>query len=194
MQTRRNVIAAAEKLIAEKGFENITIDDIAKEAGVAKGTFYTYFKRKEDVVGEIAYSNFNGMQEKSKALEGDVSEKLELFLTDSMQYIADTGLKIAQQWLKNVVGPLNKGGKEKLIYDLGIIREILEMAVESGELSEETPIEQLHQWIAAEYYGIVICWCIMDGAIDPTEILNSYCKIQLKNSLSCYRKFHGKNF
>ena len=57
MQTRLNVIKAAEKLIAEKGFENVTIDDIAKEAGVAKGIFYTYFKRKEDVVIEIAKTN-----------------------------------------------------------------------------------------------------------------------------------------
>ena len=53
MQTRLKVIVAAKRLIEKNGFKNVTIDDITKEAKVAKGTFYTYFKRKEDVVSEI---------------------------------------------------------------------------------------------------------------------------------------------
>ena len=45
MQTRLKVIAAAEKLITGRGFESVTVDDIGAEAGVAKGTFYTCFRR-----------------------------------------------------------------------------------------------------------------------------------------------------
>lgn len=188
MQTRLKVIAAAEKLIAERGFESVTVDDIAAEAGVAKGTFYTYFKRKEDVVWEIAGPNFASLQERAKASDGDVVEKLDAYLTESMKLIVETGLKIAQQWIKTVVDPSDPDGKGKLIYDLGVIREFLELAVESGELTDDTPVDQLHQWIAAEYYGIVLNWCILDGAIDPTELLSDYCKVQLSHSLACYKK------
>jgi AcrR family transcriptional regulator len=186
LQTRKNVIAAADKLISEKGFENVTISDIAAEAGVAIGTFYTYFKRKEDVVGEIAYSNFAAMQEKSRLSDGDVTDKITSFLTDSMRYIVDTGLRIAQQWVKNVVEPQEEDGKKKLLYDFGVIKEILEDAVSKGELSKDMPIDWIHQWIVAEYYGIVSCWCIMDGAIEPTELLEGFCRTMLKNSLACY--------
>lgn len=188
MQTRMNVIAAAEKLIAEKGFENVTIDDIAKEAGVAKGTFYTYFKRKEDVVGEIAHTNFVSMQEKSMQLDGDVCDRLASFLKDSMNYIVETGLKICQQWLKNVVEQENEDGKNKLIYDESVIDGILRRAVESGELADETPVEEMKRWIIAEYYGIVACWGILDGAVEPTAVLDGYCQGQLRDSLKKYRK------
>ncbi|MCC8121622.1 MAG: TetR/AcrR family transcriptional regulator, partial [Oscillospiraceae bacterium] len=42
-------MTAAKSLISEKSFERISIDEIAKKAGVSTGSFYTYFKRKEDV-------------------------------------------------------------------------------------------------------------------------------------------------
>ena len=57
-RTRRKIMDAVEKLIAERGFDNVTVDEITAEAGVSKGSFYTYFKRKEDVVGEIAHEHF----------------------------------------------------------------------------------------------------------------------------------------
>jgi len=43
------VLQAAEKLFAKRGFYPTTIDDIAKEARLAKGTIYLYFDSKEDL-------------------------------------------------------------------------------------------------------------------------------------------------
>lgn len=41
---------AAERLFLERGIESVSIDDITKEAGVAKGSFYRYFSGKEELV------------------------------------------------------------------------------------------------------------------------------------------------
>ncbi len=41
---------AALRLFLDRGIEAVTIDDIASRAGLAKGTFYTYFRDKADVV------------------------------------------------------------------------------------------------------------------------------------------------
>ena len=43
------MVESAKKLIAEKGYNNTKVEDITNEAQVAKGTFYTYFKTKEDI-------------------------------------------------------------------------------------------------------------------------------------------------
>ncbi|WP_028041772.1 TetR/AcrR family transcriptional regulator [Candidatus Stoquefichus massiliensis] len=44
--------------IREKGLKNTAIEDIAKQSGIAKGTFYNFFKSKEDfVVSIIEYKN-----------------------------------------------------------------------------------------------------------------------------------------
>ena len=53
LKTRENLIEAAKKVISKKGFRETSIQDITEEAGVAKGTFYTYFKTKEEIIGEL---------------------------------------------------------------------------------------------------------------------------------------------
>ncbi len=44
------ILDAAEKVIAENGFHGSQVSRIAKEAGVADGTIYLYFKNKEDIL------------------------------------------------------------------------------------------------------------------------------------------------
>ena len=54
VRNRKALLNAAEKLIAEKGFERVTIDEIAETADLAKGTFYHYFNDKNEIAGELA--------------------------------------------------------------------------------------------------------------------------------------------
>jgi AcrR family transcriptional regulator len=46
----KELLEAAQKLFLERGIENVSIDDITREAKVAKGSFYRYFAGKEDLV------------------------------------------------------------------------------------------------------------------------------------------------
>jgi AcrR family transcriptional regulator len=46
----REIVAIAEKLFLEKGYEETTIDDILEHTGLSKGGFYHYFKSKEEVL------------------------------------------------------------------------------------------------------------------------------------------------
>lgn len=48
--TRKKVFKAALELFADQGFEKTIIEDITKRANVAKGTFYNFFSKKEDVL------------------------------------------------------------------------------------------------------------------------------------------------
>lgn len=49
-----SIIASALKLFEEKGFHATKVSDIVKDAGMAQGTFYLYFKSKEDLFRSIA--------------------------------------------------------------------------------------------------------------------------------------------
>ncbi|MFZ5827594.1 MAG: TetR/AcrR family transcriptional regulator [Bacillota bacterium] len=47
--TRRRLLQTAEEVIAEQGFFRASVAEITRRAGVAQGTFYLYFKAKEDI-------------------------------------------------------------------------------------------------------------------------------------------------
>jgi AcrR family transcriptional regulator len=53
-QRRNLIIDAAERIFFKKGLENSTMDDVAAEAELSKGTLYIYFKSKEDIQLAIA--------------------------------------------------------------------------------------------------------------------------------------------
>ena len=54
-EMRRNeIVDAAEKLFFARGYENVTMDDIAKELEMARATLYLSFKNKEDIYAAIA--------------------------------------------------------------------------------------------------------------------------------------------
>lgn len=53
MGKKELIVSSAKKVILEKGYKNISVEDITNEAGIAKGSFYTYFKSKNLVIDYI---------------------------------------------------------------------------------------------------------------------------------------------
>jgi len=51
--SREAIISAAERLILERGFDGVSMDDLAEEAGVARRTLYNQFAGKEDILREM---------------------------------------------------------------------------------------------------------------------------------------------
>jgi AcrR family transcriptional regulator len=49
-EKRRAILDAARRLLVRGRFEDLVLDDVAKAAGVAKGTLYLYFKSKDELV------------------------------------------------------------------------------------------------------------------------------------------------
>src|SRR5947209_20545439 len=66
---RNQILDAATKVFAKKGFHPTTIKDIAKEAGIADGTIYNYFENKMSLMLGI----FDRMNE-SDRLDQDFSQ------------------------------------------------------------------------------------------------------------------------
>jgi AcrR family transcriptional regulator len=51
---RQQIMVAAKKLFASKGFNRATIEDIAKEAELSPGTLYLYFKNKDELFAALS--------------------------------------------------------------------------------------------------------------------------------------------
>jgi AcrR family transcriptional regulator len=50
LDTRQAIMQAAVKLFSEKGFEKTSIEELARAAGIGKGTIYSYFQTKTDIL------------------------------------------------------------------------------------------------------------------------------------------------
>lgn len=48
------ILDAAEKVMHEEGLQSLSINKVARKAGVAKGTVYLYFEDKEEIIGCLA--------------------------------------------------------------------------------------------------------------------------------------------
>lgn len=52
-KTRKLLLTAAARVVAARGTEGVVIDDFIKAAGVARGTFYNYFKTREQLIAAL---------------------------------------------------------------------------------------------------------------------------------------------
>jgi len=78
-RTRGELVAAAEHLVAARGLDAVSIDDIVEAADVAKGTFYTHFADENDLAAAIAHRTRMELEDKITALnEGnrDAAERM----------------------------------------------------------------------------------------------------------------------
>jgi len=74
-ERRRDLLDAAVRVFADKGVAGATVSDIAKAAGVAKGTFYLYFSSKEHLLGALKERFVDEMMEHATSLYDQVGRE-----------------------------------------------------------------------------------------------------------------------
>ncbi|MDR2586890.1 MAG: TetR/AcrR family transcriptional regulator, partial [Coriobacteriales bacterium] len=74
------IVDAAEMLFTSKGYETTTVNDILEKVQIGKGTFYHYFKSKEDVMDAVINRMVEGIVKCANAIADDsaltVNEKM----------------------------------------------------------------------------------------------------------------------
>lgn len=93
-ETRRRLANAAHRLFIERGFDNVTVDDIAKEAGTSRRTFFRHFPKKESVVSpddettqqffrEAIFKETRGLPAKMSNLKNVMRDILPIYLMNA---------------------------------------------------------------------------------------------------------------
>ncbi len=68
---KTEILDAAEMLFVARGYAETTVNDILREVGIAKGTFYYYFQSKEEVMDAIVMRFIDKGVESAKAIAAD---------------------------------------------------------------------------------------------------------------------------
>ena len=192
-ETRKRIVAAAKKLITENGFENVSIEDIAKEAEVSTGSFYTYFKKKEDVIEELNQLSFYHLSEITNEMKDKgLDDRLKYYCREFLAEIERVGIEICRQWIRNNITPVNMeiSGKEttKYNHDYLAMKSLLEEGIRRGELTVDTPVDEMAFYINTQLYGLMVAWCMTDASVVGSDRTDAFCETVMKPALMPYRK------
>lgn len=86
---KEEIIKAASNLFSQKSYHDVTMDQIAAEVGVAKGTIYLYFKSKENLylgILEHTFETIESILEREIAKEDPAPQKLKKILRLIFQF------------------------------------------------------------------------------------------------------------
>ncbi|MEY8001520.1 TetR/AcrR family transcriptional regulator [Clostridium sp. Mt-5] len=75
--TKRTIFESAIKVFSKNGYSGATMDAIAADAGVAKGTLYYHFKSKEEIFKYIVQEGMNVLKEKIESDSKNVNNSLD---------------------------------------------------------------------------------------------------------------------
>lgn len=189
LETKKKLINAAKEIICEKGLVNTSISEITNACGVANGTFYTYFKKKEDIIFALRRDMYQEIYEKAQAYDGTLMERLIFFIKNFSGYIEKSSLKLCQEWIRNTVDPdlvENEDDRTKLDFDINSVKEILNKGIEQGELKKDTPVEMLAHTLMDLLYGQMLCWDMTGGAYSLEERATEFCDHFLDTMMAPY--------
>ncbi|WP_096435998.1 TetR/AcrR family transcriptional regulator [Alteribacter populi] len=177
-QKFEQIIDAAVKVIAENGYHHSQVSKIAREAGVADGTIYLYFKNKEDILISLFEVKMGSFVEKSKerlAHDTPIEEKLKLLIEMHLKQLeADYDLAIVTQLeLRQSNLALRTRINEVLKGYLGLIDSILTEGMEEGFFSAELDKRIARQVIFGAIDEVVTNWVMKDHKYDLVPLAQS---------------------
>ena len=146
-ERRLEIIKTSEKLFQEKGYEKTSVEAIIKEIGVAKGTFYYYFKSKKEVLEAIVDLTLDHVVEMAEAIANDATmnalAKMRLLLSNS--HIGD---ETTAEIIESLHLPANRELHEmtniQTVLRLSpILAKIVEQGNEEGLFDAKRPLETI---------------------------------------------------
>jgi TetR/AcrR family fatty acid metabolism transcriptional regulator len=153
---KQRLIQAAERLFRSNRFHEITLDEIAREANVGKGTIYLYFSDKEDLIFQAAVTGFDemctllwqnvgegvafrdGLLRMCETISAFFKERRPLFRiirSEGERAMESTGTRLSQRWQQ----------RRKTMTEA--VAAVIAKGVASGEIRGDIPPEILAEYL-----------------------------------------------
>ncbi|PQJ34376.1 hypothetical protein BSZ35_06965 [Salinibacter sp. 10B] len=161
------------RVFARKGYQETVVEDIAEEAGVSKGTIYTYFDRKEELLGAVHQGLFEEMEvRQAQVLESDRSPlgKIRALLHDFVDIVGgkeDRAQVLLDIWVAGMRDPdrFEINFAEAYAEYRALLRELLEEAQARGDVPDDLPKIAPSVLIGA-IDGLLLQWLLDPDSVD----------------------------
>lgn len=176
--TQDKIYKVAVDLIQKKGFQNITVDEICKAAGVSVGSFYNSFKSKNQILDRIFKLADDYFQDvvAVNIVEGPARDRIVKFF----DYYATYNLERGLDFVKQLYTVKNNLFATKGRHMQSVLEKVIEEGQQRGELSTEMTPNETVIFLFIAVRGVVYDWCLHDGKYDLSKAINSYVTKLLK--------------
>jgi AcrR family transcriptional regulator len=163
-ETRLRLFRCALQLFAERGFPNVTVEDITEAADVGKGTFFNYFESKDHVLGVMAEIQLGKVREaltlamESKQTIHAVLHHLFLRAAEEPGRSPDLARALissflASEGVRNLIARNMKEGRK-------MIAEVVAAGQERGEIDPRLKKEKVAIQVLQTFLGTVLFWSL----------------------------------
>jgi len=162
---RERILVAAERIFARHGFFAAKVSDVAKEAGVADGTIYLYFKSKDDLLISLFERRMQQVNELLKDAVADIkspSEQLRTFIKTYLQLVHDepTAVEVLTIELRQSSKFMKEYENPQFADFLRLLGGIIAAAQEKGELDRSIPAHVAARMIFGVLDELALAWVL----------------------------------
>lgn len=174
-KTKNKIRQAFSRLIQSCSYDDMTIEEILKEADVSRSTFYSYFKSKEDVLKDVCQSIFEHVfSTKLYKEQGHDFSHCAPFDCDHMM----THISYHFMEEKNLIrGILLSGGKETFLSALRIdLTNFMALVAKDHTFYKEDIPEEIRIMHLVESYLALLTNWVKKGCVEKPEQITEYFK------------------
>jgi len=165
------ILDAAVKVFAKKGFYQSRVSDIAREAGVADGTIYLYFKNKDDIlisIFEEKMRNAISIFQQELSQEETALSKLKRFVRVHLNLFSQNPelATVLQVELRQSSRFMKEYKKVELKRFLDLIRDIVKQGQEEGVFRKDLPVSLVKRFVFGALDEVISTWVSSGGKFD----------------------------
>lgn len=153
---RAEILKAANSLFNSRGYASTSVDEIVRTVGVAKGTFYYYFKSKEEVLAALAQQLAVDMAERSQAIANDPEmgaiEKICTIISEQNR-MADSEQSVVENLHRPENREMHERSNVETVLVFGpILASVIEQGNREGVFQVEDPLSTIQFILAGSLF------------------------------------------
>lgn len=182
-RTKFNLFCNAVQMFNEKGYDNVTVEDICKASNVSKGTFYVHFDSKEDILRSSFQSQLSDyLAEQYVTLiqnHPDVTlcEKLKNQAIAALEFCSIAGVELTTRaFMYNLSMQLNEKKMEQYMEKTllssfeGEFSSIISQCFQQNLFKPQFSQQEIYYIVISMLAGCMITWCYSGGKYDIVAV------------------------
>jgi AcrR family transcriptional regulator len=195
---KKLILKSARTLFFKKGFNNVTVDEIAKSSELGKGSIYLYFNSKEEIYAQILLNDIEDFNQQVFVLLNKKKTAADLLVEFSYIYVDffyNDG-ELFRILMTYMLQPAKMNLTEKLnsqiltanARSIDVIGKILQLGVSSKEFPANINLKKNQNAIWGLLNGIISLYIFSGSPIKRRERINSTIKLALEVFIKGFKK------